>query len=658
MGVVAYDYFDRPDSALLGTSTSGHAWATGSTSTIGVSSEQAARSGALGPSLGVYHGAGTATNIANLTTFETNLGSSIFYAVDYLSPFSPDSSTNAANTDRWGVWKAGLAGRKLVFGINLVPEGGSFAIGNSGTYDADYTTLANLLVAEGLEDSILRLGWEANYPYVGPWDATFDPDGYISLYQRAHGIFSGVVGANFTFDWNAAIGPSGAIQSFEDFYPGGSYVDICGLSVYDRWFGAATVPTNEERWDYLETTDMGISDFITFAREQNKDISFPEWSLFPTTPEVFNGGGDNPDFIENMVRIFNENNPVYQAYPIEDHINVPDIFNVIDYGASGNGVNDDAPSIQAALDACAGTKGVVFFPSGKTFLCSTPKSADVLLYCQADTNIVATGATIKRGITRILISNWDVSSTSTSVYTGQSNIRIDGGTWDANAAATTANNISSWSHMENLVVQNATFKDTMRVHAMDIGGVKNANIYNCVFEGQFMDTTLDTSMYREAIQIDYCGTGNGHNAPADLTECQNITVERCTSTTTNTTAPAGYVAGPPAALVGQHAIQTGVALHTGIRIINNVIEDCRLTGIRIIGMSGPIIDGNIIRRSGDYDGGSSGYFSGISVEFIAPYPTNSSVQISNNLFGGLGIGTFIAGNDTASITVNTNNVAE
>ena len=45
------------------------------------------------------------------------------------------------------------------------------------------------------------------------------------------------------------------------------------------------------------------------------------------------------------------------------------VFNVMDYGAKGDGTTDDAQAIQRAIDACA-TKGggQVYLPCGKTFL--------------------------------------------------------------------------------------------------------------------------------------------------------------------------------------------------------------------------------------------------------------------------------------------------
>ena len=45
-------------------------------------------------------------------------------------------------------------------------------------------------------------------------------------------------------------------------------------------------------------------------------------------------------------------------------------FSVIDFGAKGDGISDDAPAIQQAINACWNDGGgTVLFPANKTYLC-------------------------------------------------------------------------------------------------------------------------------------------------------------------------------------------------------------------------------------------------------------------------------------------------
>lgn len=75
---------------------------------------------------------------------------------------------------------------------------------------------------------------------------------------------------------------------------------------------------------------------------------------------------------------------------IGSHAEAPGVFNVLDFGARGDGTNNDTAAIQKALDACAAQGGgQVVLPSGKTFL-----TGALTLYSGIDFHL-ANGAVLK-----------------------------------------------------------------------------------------------------------------------------------------------------------------------------------------------------------------------------------------------------------------------
>lgn len=67
------------------------------------------------------------------------------------------------------------------------------------------------------------------------------------------------------------------------------------------------------------------------------------------------------------------------------------VYNVMDYGAAGDGKTDDATAIQQAVDACsAAGGGTVLLPSGHTFLCGPLKLAsDVNFHLEPNSRLLA-----------------------------------------------------------------------------------------------------------------------------------------------------------------------------------------------------------------------------------------------------------------------------
>ncbi len=267
--------------------------------------------------LGVYTGPGA---IAAHTQFEQWLGRPVPYAADYID-YKGGWQKDFIDSQQWlmqpwGNWVKQAAGRRLVLGVPMLESAnaGQFAAGVSGQFDTYFTALANELVANGLANTIIRLGYEGNCDTIGPWQATDNPSGYVQLFRHIVGLMRAVPGSSFIFDWSVCNGlQSGhALSSFSSFYPGDDVVDLISMDIYDvEWMQPGVTP--QERWNYITTRYMGVNDLVQFAHAHGKPLSFPEWGLY-NSGDSYAGGGDDPYFIQQMAQLINDTNPVYQAY--------------------------------------------------------------------------------------------------------------------------------------------------------------------------------------------------------------------------------------------------------------------------------------------------------------------------------------------------------
>lgn len=267
--------------------------------------------------LGIYMGPGA---ISAHTQFEQWLGRPVPYAVDYIA-YTGGWQKDFIDSEQWlmqpwGNWVKQEPGRRLVLGVPMLEsaDAGQFTQGVNGEFDTYFTALANELVENGLANTIIRLGYEGNCDTIGPWQATDNPQGYIQLYRHIVGVMRAVQGSAFSFDWSVCNGlQSGhVLDSFDSFYPGDDVVDIVSMDIYDvEWMQPSATP--QGRWNYMWSRYMGINDLIQFANSHGKPLSFPEWGLY-ASGDSFAGGGDDPYFINQMARLINETNPVYQAY--------------------------------------------------------------------------------------------------------------------------------------------------------------------------------------------------------------------------------------------------------------------------------------------------------------------------------------------------------
>lgn len=240
----------------------------------------------------------------------------------------------------WSKWKKAVPGRRLILSIPLLPGGWnrggikgpdgkytpvSFDAGARGEYNVHFQRLAENLIKYGLEDSILRLGWEFNGGWY-TWRASDNIPGFIAYWRQIVQTMRAVPGAEkLQYCWNPA-------QSWLQFpaekaWPGDEYVDIVGLDFYDQSWAKDTYPFPENATpgeiesrqrkavdDVLINGQEGLVRWSNFAREHHKPFSIPEWGVCKRGDG--HGGGDNPYFVEQVHKFISDpaNNVLFHCY--------------------------------------------------------------------------------------------------------------------------------------------------------------------------------------------------------------------------------------------------------------------------------------------------------------------------------------------------------
>lgn len=197
--------------------------------------------------------------------------------------------------------------------------GDHLAAAASGYYDQHFVTMARRLVAAGLGNSILRIGWEFN----GSWfrwgiTATNKPAQYdtrarefASAWRHIVTAIRHVKGGDFTFDWCLSAGPH--YGNLKLAYPGDSYVNYVGIDVYD-WNRPGMPNSPKARWRAIVQQGTGLAWLAKFASLHHKEISVPEWALVHDSVQKKHSGGDDKSFIRHMHRWFMTHDVGYENY--------------------------------------------------------------------------------------------------------------------------------------------------------------------------------------------------------------------------------------------------------------------------------------------------------------------------------------------------------
>lgn len=214
----------------------------------------------------------------------------------------------------WGAWvRDDPDNHTLVISTAMVPKdppGDWRERGAAGEYDEHWKTFGQNLVDQGLGSSIIRIGWEMN----GKWYETHyvgesqDEREQWKEYFRRIVMAIEVEGSAFEIDFNIAEGPQNSV-AIDELYPGDDYVDIIGIDVYDSYISPIDPSA---RWQEKDEKVNSISAVAAFAAAHDKPLSFPEWAMVAEGDT--DGGGDSPDFIDQIADVVVAEDVRYQAY--------------------------------------------------------------------------------------------------------------------------------------------------------------------------------------------------------------------------------------------------------------------------------------------------------------------------------------------------------
>jgi hypothetical protein len=187
---------------------------------------------------------------------------------------------------------------------------------------SEATSIGNSLVAAGQSHAILRIMWEQNQDTSGwfqDWNQlSLSAAQYIATFQSIVTTMRAVPGQAFKFMWNpnGGTGNEASGRTWQDTWPGSTYVNYVGVDQYDFSGYAAN-----------------IQSVIAFANSQGLASAIPEWGL---------NGSDDPTYIKTVASIVNNpaNNVAVEAY-----------FN---YNGGSGGIDSDItqfPQSEAAYTA-------------------------------------------------------------------------------------------------------------------------------------------------------------------------------------------------------------------------------------------------------------------------------------------------------------------
>ena len=387
-----------------------------------------------------------------------------------------------------------------------------------------------------------------------------------------------------------------------------SKVGVCSVLLAVLFIGTQSVLANEvvgetsSSKDNMQMNSLLSSTSTSLSAEPHPDtLSLDNNSSLSTD----NNGGvsinqNKPDITNDtmMGNISGMEVNTILSTNLNEHV----ALNVKDYGAIGDGVNDDRQAIQDAIDAAAQGLGGgnVYFPEG-TYLVKE------IVFLKSHTHLeLNEKATILNGIN---IKNHPSIVFMTGLFTDDGaqvewgpteDISYSGGTIDMNGAlneeGTKAKNLPlinssgafAIGNSNNVTIKNVTFKDSYQGHAIQIAGSKNVLVDNSRFLGQALPKTMKDGQIisKESIQIEpLTRKGFPYALNDDGKKSENVTIQ-------NSYFGKSDKSGELVTAIGTHYQTLSTQNPSNIKILNNHFDNMMYAGVRFTGFTDVLIKGN------------------------------------------------------------------
>lgn len=240
-------------------------------------------------------------------------------------------------------------------------------------------------------------------------------------------------------------------------------------------------------------------------------------------------------------------------------------------------IKDYNNNIQTALNLAKNNGGgTVFVPDGTYDIAQTLE-----IFEGTHLKLSHNAVFRKTGIFSPMLLNGRKNSDKFTLYNGNSNITVEGGTFDARGSVYRARSSEiMFMHCKNIKIKDVNFINNYDSHAIELNSTKNGRVINCNFTGA---TVVRLTEY---IQLDLAVSSSSfpHLGFYDGTACDNILVQGCVFN--------GGSRG-----VGSHSGVAGKP-HRNIRIADNHFENMEGQAVRGYDWSDVIVSGNIFKNVG------------------------------------------------------------